>query len=319
VHVKTAVRDLVSDYDATLREYLARGRERCLHQAYALGRRALSAHVGLFDILAAHANTTAAVLRERPADDHQAVLDAGHTFLLEALSPFEMAHRQLGEAVEISRRLDRTREEVDGMAHALHDDVGRLLFTASGELGGLTAETSQNVNRRIEGVRVLLRQVETRLNELSRELRSTGPHHGGLVPALRFLAQSMAKWSGVVMTVVGPAEGRFGRQIELTIYRIAQEALSNVVRHAHATRATVEVSHDTRGVSCVVRDNGRGFDVEHVRRETGREPLGLVSMRERARALGGTLTVTSTAGRGTVLMIALPLGTDHVDQHPARR
>ena len=91
------------------------------------------------------------------------------------------------------------------------------------------------------------------------------------------------------------------------LYRVAQEALTNVVRHAQASRASVICSRDERRVMLLVEDDGRGFDYENARRDS-RASLGLAGMMERLQRCGGTLTVESTPGSGTTIRAEIPVG-----------
>jgi two-component system sensor histidine kinase UhpB len=128
----------------------------------------------------------------------------------------------------------------------------------------------------------------------------------GLVPALRRLAAELGEKSGVALTVTEesgagaptPAPGQ-----ALVAYRIAQEALANLVRHSGAATGTVRVSGSGDAFELVIADRGRGFAAPH-----GSKPghLGLISMAERARAAGGHLTVTSRPEEGTAVRLRLP-------------
>jgi signal transduction histidine kinase len=94
----------------------------------------------------------------------------------------------------------------------------------------------------------------------------------------------------------------------ITIYRILQEALTNVARHSQASRAIVAISPTNSGIQVSIRDDGRGF-TPHESRGDSRQPLGLVGMRERAALIGGTVTIASGIGKGTTITVDLPLQT----------
>ncbi|HEX5690073.1 MAG TPA: ATP-binding protein, partial [Roseiflexaceae bacterium] len=99
--------------------------------------------------------------------------------------------------------------------------------------------------------------------------------------------------------------------IEIALYRLAQEALTNILKHAQATSVSLIVEQRVDMVQMIVEDNGAGFDVVAARRSAHTEQrLGLVGMNERVAQLSGTLTIESTPGRGTTVFVRLPLGDD---------
>jgi signal transduction histidine kinase len=111
-------------------------------------------------------------------------------------------------------------------------------------------------------------------------------------------------------------EKRFPSEIETTCFRVAQEALTNVVRHAKATNVWIEFGHTIRELQLGIRDDGIGFDVVAARsRAAGGGSLGLLGMQERVRLCGGTLEVTSSPGAGTKLLATIPL----IDSKTERR
>ena len=108
----------------------------------------------------------------------------------------------------------------------------------------------------------------------------------------------------------GQREDRVPPAIETVLYRIVQEALNNVDKHAHASAVTVVVRREARRVCCSVRDDGVGFDPGTAARSTVKG-IGLIGIRERLAALGGTLSIDAAPGRGTELRVAIPLPMTH--------
>jgi signal transduction histidine kinase len=156
-------------------------------------------------------------------------------------------------------------------------------------------------------VHALLDRVETQLRRLSRELRPTILDDLGLAPALEWLAQGVADRTGLPITVVALSD-RLPPEVETAAYRIVQEALTNVVRHARASKVQVEVRRDDSTVRAVIRDDGQGFDVAATLARRGDRGLGLIGMRERVEALGGKLSIESSPGRGTEVSLTIPVG-----------
>ena len=161
---------------------------------------------------------------------------------------------------------------------------------------------------------VRLEEVELELRRLSHELRPTLLDHLGLVPALRELAQGVSKRSGLAIQVHDATNGRLPATVETALYRIAQEAFTNAIRHSHATRVEVRVAHELSAVHCTITDNGVGF--ERVTLESSRPGpgLGLAGMAERLSPLGGSLRIETSPGRGVRLDIHIPLEGSHADK-----
>jgi signal transduction histidine kinase len=124
----------------------------------------------------------------------------------------------------------------------------------------------------------------------------------GLVPALNWQAREVAKRTGLRVSVAAPdLEQELPEEHKTCIYRVVQEALNNVVRHAQARAVQIALEQHASGLLLRIQDDGAGFDAQRVR------GLGLLGMEERTRHLGGSFAIDSQAGRGTLLKITLPL------------
>jgi signal transduction histidine kinase len=140
---------------------------------------------------------------------------------------------------------------------------------------------------------------------LAVELRPSALDDFGLGPALERLTQTFAERSGIETSVEAWIEGRLPAEVETTLYRVVQEAFSNVVKHAEATRVSVVLARRDGEVVATIDDDGRGFHEADVREDA----LGLVGMRERLALLGGRLTIESSPGGGTTIAAQVPLAT----------
>jgi signal transduction histidine kinase len=147
----------------------------------------------------------------------------------------------------------------------------------------------------------LVESVQENLHRLAVDLRPASLDHLGLVAALRQYVENLGDKHGLVIQfeAVGLGPERLPANIETAIYRIVQEALTNVIRHAHATRVDVLLERRGDRLAAIVEDNGIGFDV--AQSQTGR--LGLFGIRERAEMLGGTLLIESSERGGTTLVV----------------
>lgn len=206
------------------------------------------------------------------------------------------------------RHLNRHLEQkAKRIAHALHDEAGQLLASVYLRVAEIADELSPPARRSVEDLRTLLDQVDDQIRRLAHELRPTILDDLGLVPACQFLAEGVSKRARLTITVGGSTGGRLHSDVETALYRVAQEALTNVARHAHAASAAVSFERTDRVLKGCVRDDGVGFDVQAVLQRTGHRGLGLIGMRERLVAVGGQLHVRSAPGEGTAIEFDVPL------------
>ena len=127
----------------------------------------------------------------------------------------------------------------------------------------------------------------------------------GLVPALEFLAQGVIKRTALDVRVEGSIDGRLAPIVETTLYRVVQEAIINVGKHAHAQSVVIQVDHEPGHVRCSIRDDGVGFDA--VAQPKGPRGLGLLGIGHRVEALGGRLEIRTRPGQGTTLIVGIPV------------
>lgn len=294
-------------YTADLRDYLTGAGEAALQRAYELGRRALNEGVGILEIAAFHHQALEAILRTASTRERAIQLfQTAEHFLIEILSPFEMAHRGFRETNALLRRLNQTlEEEYKRIAHALHDEAGQLLASVHLALDEMARAVSP-AHEHLHKVKGLLDQIEGQLRQLSHELRPTILDDLGLVPALKFLAEGVAARTGLRITVEADPDLPLSPLLETTLYRVVQEALTNVMRHAKASQVRIQLHHEALRVRCSIRDDGVGFDASSALTRPGRKGLGLLGMQERLNSVGGSLSVVSASGQGTELTIAIP-------------
>ena len=150
------------------------------------------------------------------------------------------------------------------------------------------------------------------LHQLATDLRPASLDHLGLVATLRQYTEAFSRQHGLIVQfeTVSLEDERLAPMVETALYRIVQEALTNVVRHAKATRADVLLERQGDRVITIVEDDGVGFDLAAAMRN-GR--LGLVGVQERAEMLGGALVVESAPGAGTTLFVEVPYDHSHSD------
>ena len=297
---------IAREYRAGLVAYLAGGGEAALGRAYEIGRSALADHVGLLEFLAIHHEALASLAADsRTADETVRNCRGAQDFFAEALSTFEMSHQSSVEANQTLHRMnDRLEKEANRIAHALHDDAGALIVTVHLAVKDLEREVSGSAPAHFANVRARLNELEQHLRRLSHELRPPILDDLGLVPAIRFLAEGISARNGLRIDVEDRPCPQLPTPVQAVLYRIVQEAFTNVVRHAHASRATVRIQRDGGSVRCSVRDDGVGMSGAA---EPGSQGLGLLGIRERLQPLGGNLEIDSVPGKGTQLCVSIPV------------
>jgi signal transduction histidine kinase len=212
-------------------------------------------------------------------------------------------------AVDLSRRVarDSLRRVVAGqeierrrLARELHDETGQALTSI---LLGLRALEEANTTN-VDDLRELVVGTLQDVRRLAVQLRPKALDDFGLVPALERLVQTFSESSGINVEVEAQVgDERLPSDVETTIYRIVQEALTNVVKHAEARNVSILLVRRDALLTTVIEDDGRGFDPETV----GDDSLGLEGMRERVELHDGRMTVETSQGSGTTLRIEVPL------------
>jgi signal transduction histidine kinase len=302
-------RELAHDYTHGLRRYLSGPEEPALEHAHELGRQALTDGLGVLEMATIHSQAIAAALNGPvAAEERTRVFESLERFFVEALAPFEMAHRGFWEANVLLRRLNDVLEgQAKRIAFALHDEAAQLLASVHLALADIATRLPPEIAQELQTTRGLLDQIEQRLRNLAHELRPPILDDLGLVPALEFLGESVSKRWGLAVTVQASIDRHLPHIVETTLYRVTQEALTNVAKHAKATHAHVSVLRVAHKIVCSIRDDGIGLETTALGADMPPRGLGLVEIRERAAALGGRLQLGRAGARGTVLTFEIPL------------
>lgn len=210
---------------------------------------------------------------------------------------------------QITRAQEEERERI---ARELHDDTIQYLVVLARQLDDL-ANSSKSMSKEdkayLENLRQQTNSIMDGVRRLSHDLRPATLDRLGLVAALEWLASSMEKLSGIDVKVEkSGTERRLPGEVELVMFRIAQEALSNVRRHSRANNAEVMVEFDDKKIRMTIRDNGKGFALpEKVGDLLKKGKLGLAGMQERIQLLNGSLKIESQPGKGTTVVIEAPI------------
>src|SRR5258705_8520966 len=188
--------------------------------------------------------------------------------------------------------------QAQSIAQALHDESGQLLTAAHLALCDISPDVSDAPRKRLDEVRTYLDSIEEQLRRIAHEIRPRLLEEIGLVAALHFLVASVEKRRGLAVTVDAGPLRKLAPTIETTIYRVVQEALTNVTRHAQAACARIHIRRMTNALHCLIQDDGIGFDVDAVLSRRGDTGMGANGMRERLGTLGGRVGVPPAPGAG---------------------
>jgi NarL family two-component system sensor histidine kinase LiaS len=204
-----------------------------------------------------------------------------------------------------------TLEERNRLARDLHDSVKQQIFAISMQIAATRILLSRDVEaagERLNKTEKLVQQAQQELTSLIRELRPVALEGKGLVAALREL---LPQWSQQNEIVANLHVGEFQAlpvTVEEALFRVVQEALSNIARHSQASLVQITLNVTDETISLSVQDNGQGFDLTHLEHRG----VGLHSMQERMKALGGDLKLESAPGEGTQIVAhCARLGVDH--------
>ncbi|MCU0223982.1 MAG: histidine kinase [Acidobacteria bacterium] len=209
----------------------------------------------------------------------------------------------------LTRRLEAAKEEErKAIARELHDEMGQLLTAAKINIQLLQRlGPDDTAPRRLADTVGLLDRMIKLVRALSFELRPPLMDELGLVAALRGHLAAQADRTGLEVAFSDDGlPDRLPAELEIAAFRIVQEAMTNVVRHAGATRVAVRLRAADGRLRIEVEDDGQGFDPDAAAAASGGEHFGIVGMRERAEALGGRVTLSSARGRGTAIRAELP-------------
>jgi PAS domain S-box-containing protein len=214
----------------------------------------------------------------------------------------------------LSRRLLAVQEEERRhLARELHDELGQLLATVKLQLSLAGSTLGEDARASLEESIAQLQRAAEELRGLVLRLRPTMLESAGLLATLSWLADQNQQHTGVAIEVIGQVDEVPG-DVAIACFRVVQEALTNVVRHARAQHVWIELRQRHGRLELEVRDDGVGFDAETtLERAAARGSLGLIGMKERVQILGGDLEVESTPGCGTWIRLSIPVTSQEAE------
>jgi signal transduction histidine kinase len=217
---------------------------------------------------------------------------------------FRRLELQASQLTQLQYQFLESQEDVARrFSHELHDELGQALAAIKANLAALRVSDGQ----RIDDCRRLVDQAIQDVREMSQLLRPTILDDFGLDAALRSLAERFSSRTGIAVQYNSNLQtDRLRDETETHLFRIAQEALTNVARHSHATEVELGLTRKRDQVQLRIRDNGQGFDSHRTAAPRG---LGLAGMQTRAEGCGGTVHIKTAPGSGVEIEIACPTGT----------
>ena len=218
--------------------------------------------------------------------------------------------RQQREAMQI---LNVQEEERKRISRELHDEVGQALTAINMKLAALQrdgAEAPALLSKKIAEIGSLLVEAMATVHKFARELRPTMLDELGLVPALRSYVKEYAERTGLPVRFRGSIDGdRLSAEQKTVLFRVVQESLTNVAKHAEASRVDVSLRTVNNCIWMRIKDNGRGFAVDQERSAKREQRLGMLGMQERVRLVDGHFEITSSPGKGTTVKVEVPFRT----------
>ncbi|MEP7189684.1 MAG: GAF domain-containing protein, partial [Roseiflexaceae bacterium] len=234
-------------------------------------------------------------------------------FTQEGVAVLETAADVLASAIENARLYQRAQEaavleERSRLARDLHDSVSQQLFSMTLTAQAARVQIEKNPARTAAQLERLQETAAAALAEMRAlifQLRPPGLSEQGLIAALQQHVAALGRREGLTVHLEVSGEERYARGVEQAIYRIMQEALNNVVKHAGACNVAIALDLQPDRTTLRVADDGAGFDLAVLEPSNGRH-LGLISMRERAAEIGGSLDLHSCPGQGTQVVVVVP-------------
>jgi signal transduction histidine kinase len=296
---------LAARYQAALRRYLAQGTEASLKPASRLGSEAVALGLETLDLAASNRGLKKEITRRQVVEHALRQSEQRFSQLLDQSRRLQVQLRCLSRRIMSAQEEERKR-----ISRELHDVIAQVLASINVRLAALKAEAAVGtkvLTRNIARTQRLAEKSVDIVHRFAYDLRPAVLDHLGLIPALHSFMKDFAKETGLHVSLTAFAGVDELESARRTVhYRVAQEALTNVARHARASRVEGSIQRVPKGVRMEIKDNGKAFDVERILRAGKGERMGLLGMRERVEMVGGKFTVESAAGQGTTIRAQIP-------------
>lgn len=226
-------------------------------------------------------------------------------FVFQRYKSRQQAEKAVLQRQNFKAALKGEEKERQRIARELHDGVGQLLAAAKLQSALLELQLADSFKPKVQEQLVLLDEAVQEIRNISHNLMPVALTTKGLFVAIKGLAERLNNAGGPQLEVyVDDLEERFDADYELAVYRMVQEVLSNMLKHAEASRIVLDIQADEEELTISLRDNGKGFDLKKIKDSKG---IGWANLQARTDLLGGVMEVESTLGQGTTVFFALPL------------
>lgn len=271
------------------------------------------------ELAASVADLKQEVAQRRVIEESLRISEQTSSDLLQKSRELQEELRQLSHQL-----LSAQEEERKKISRELHDVIAQTLTGINVRLAALKTDSTvstQELQRKITSTQELVEKSVDIVHRFARELRPSVLDDLGLIPALQAFMSGFMKDTGIRVTLktyagIEQADGN----TRTVLYRIAQEALTNVARHAQASQAAVSIRNPDGGLCMEITDNGCGFEVDGTSKAKKKNNrLGLLGMRERVEMIGGTFCAESAPGKGTIIRVEIPAESEDAKQKPQRK
>ena len=220
-------------------------------------------------------------------------------------------HKRNAQQQAFSHQLIESQEaERQRIAAELHDSLGQHLLVIKNRalLGERATSDHAPAREQFDEITASATQAISEVRAISHNLRPINLERLGLTAVIEEMVERVAQASDLQFSAdLEPLDGLLSKEAEINLFRILQESVNNILKHAQATKAYLEIWRAGELLRVTMRDNGRGYDAANM----SRRGLGLTSISERIRMLGGTRTVTTAPGAGTMIELSIPLTTNN--------
>lgn len=245
------------------------------------------------------------ILQRKAAEDALKRSERHYSDLLQESRRMQEQLRRLSHQL-----LSAQEEERKMISRELHDEIAQTLTGINVQLASLKAEAglaTRDLERKITSTQRLVEKSVAIVHRFARELRPSVLDDLGLNPALHSFVTAFAKRTHLRIRLnTFPGVEQLDAAKRTVLFRVAQESLTNVARHARATRVEMDIEQLSNVVQMKIQDNGKSFPVQRTLRAKKNNRLGLLGMRERVEMIGGSFNVESAPGRGTLIQVQIP-------------
>lgn len=208
------------------------------------------------------------------------------------------------ELASIDAMIEGQEKERKRIAEDLHDDLGALMATINLHLENVGSKNSPNALKKTKS---LLGEAYTKIRSIAHAKNAGVIANQGLLVAINNMASKIKSANKLDIEVIAHGlENRLENSLELSLFRMIQELIANIIKHAEATKATIQLTQFENSLNIIVEDNGKGFETT-INKEVEKKGIGLESIKKRIIHLEGTFSIDSTIGKGTTILIDIPL------------